>query len=192
VSGARSGGESRGGPTVLRIVVGGQLRRLREVRGISRQTAGYAIRASEAKISRLELGRVSFKLRDVADLLTLYDSDPAQRELLLGLAEQASSPGWWHSYSEVLPHWFEMYVGLEQDASVIRCYEAQFVPGLFQTQAYARAVTRLGQLGSPTGDIELRVRLRLARQDLLTRAEPPTCGRWSTRPRSGAWSAARR
>ena len=88
---------SRGGPTVLRIALGGQLRRLREANRISRQAAGEAIRGSHAKISRLEMGRVGFKERDVVDLLTLYGiNDKQERELCLGLARRGNAPGWWH------------------------------------------------------------------------------------------------
>ncbi|WP_051579450.1 helix-turn-helix domain-containing protein [Pseudonocardia acaciae] len=163
-----------GGPTVLRIVLGTQLRRLREAKGISRQTAGYTIRASDAKISRLELGRVGYKQRDVADLLTLYGVvDEQEREAFFTLARQASSPGWWHKYSDVMPSWFELYLGLEQAASVIRTYQVQFVPGLFQTPEYVRAVAMLGHPGAAANDIDLRVELRMARQEILTRSEPP-------------------
>ncbi|GAA5167557.1 helix-turn-helix transcriptional regulator [Pseudonocardia eucalypti] len=167
-------GMRRGGPTVLRLMLGAQLRRLREARGISRQDAGYSIRASDAKISRLELGRVGYKQRDVADLLTLYGvEDEREREAFLTLAQQASSPGWWNKYSDVLPAWFEMYVGLEQAASVIRSYQVQFVPGLFQTADYARSVTLLGHPGAPPDDVDLRVDLRLARQEILTAGDAP-------------------
>src|SRR5436190_13115773 len=100
------------------MLLGSQLRRLREARGITREAAGYSIRASESKISRMELGRVSFKARDVEDLLTLYGvTDEAEREPLLGLARDSSVAGWWHSYSDVLPGWFQTYVGLEGAAS---------------------------------------------------------------------------
>lgn len=166
--------QPHGGPTVLRIILGTQLRRLREAKGISRQTAGYTIRCSDAKISRLELGRVGYKQRDVADLLTLYGVTNAQeREAFLGLAHQASAPGWWHKYSDVLPSWFEIYLGLEQAASVIRSYEVQFVPGLFQTEAYVRAVTLLGHIGASAADIDRRVHLRMVRQELLTTPDAP-------------------
>ena len=135
----------RGGPTILRIVLGTQLRRLREARGISREQAGEAIRGSHTKISRLELGRTGYKERDVADLLTLYGAtDPDEREGFFALARKASVPGWWNTYSDVLPQWFEQLLGLEEAASVIRSYEVQFVPGLLQTRDYARACTRLG------------------------------------------------
>src|ERR671923_478908 len=106
-----------------RILLGSQLRKLREARGVSREEAGYSIRASESKISRMELGRVSFKTRDVEDLLTLYGiTDEAERNSLLSLAKEANVAGWWHSYSDVLPSWFPTYVGLEGACSLIRAY----------------------------------------------------------------------
>jgi transcriptional regulator with XRE-family HTH domain len=158
------------GPTVLRIMLGSQLRQLRERRGISREAAGYAIRASESKISRMELGRVGFKERDVVDLLSLYGVDNHEdRSALLSLARDANEPGWWHKYSDVLPTWFQAYVGLEAAASLIRAYEVQFVPGLLQTEDYARAVIRLGYGGSPAEEIERRVALRMERQAVLAR-----------------------
>ena len=167
---------SRGNsPTVLRIVIGTQLRRLREAHGITRETAGDAIRASHAKISRLELGRVGFKARDVADLLDLYGVvDPVERDGFLRLVQQANTPGWWHRYSDVLPGWFEMYVRLEQAASVIRSYQVQFVPGLFQTEEYARAVISSGAAGEAVDEIERRVNLRMTRQKLLAEPHAPT------------------
>lgn len=162
------------GSTVRRILLGSQLRRLREERGVSRQEAGYVIRASESKISRLELGRVSFKERDVADLLTLYGvTDEAEREALLQLAREANAPGWWHSYSDVLPSWFQTYVGLEGAASLIRTYELQFVPGLLQSEAYCRAVIRLGNARATEQQIDQRVELRMQRQRRLHGPKAP-------------------
>jgi transcriptional regulator with XRE-family HTH domain len=165
---------SSGGPTVRRILLGSQLRRLREVKGISREAAGYHIRASESKISRLELGRVSFKERDVADLLTLYGlTDESERTLLLEMAREANKPGWWHNFSDILPGWFQPYVGLEEAASMIRTYEIQFVPGLLQTEEYARAVVAQGSRGTPRDVIERRVSVRMNRQKLLTKQGAP-------------------
>jgi transcriptional regulator with XRE-family HTH domain len=161
------------GPTVLRILLGSQLRMLREVKGITREEAGYAIRASGSKISRMELGRVSFKERDVTDLLKLYGVDDDEAATLVELAIQANSPGWWHKYGDVLPDWFQVYVGLEEAASLIRLYEVQFVPGLLQTADYARAVVQLGQPGAAPEEIERRISLRLARQELLTKPGGP-------------------
>ncbi|GAA2167373.1 helix-turn-helix transcriptional regulator [Actinomadura napierensis] len=162
------------GSTVRRILLGSQLRRLREQRGVTRQDAGYVIRASESKISRLELGRVSFKERDVDDLLTLYGvGDKAERDALIQLAREANTPGWWHRYNDVLPGWFQTYVGLEESAALIRTYELQFVPGLLQSEGYARAVIRLGNAGAAEHEIDQRVELRLQRQERLTGPDAP-------------------
>ncbi|GGJ46600.1 helix-turn-helix domain-containing protein [Streptomyces brasiliensis] len=156
------------------MLLGSQLRRLRESRGITREAAGYSIRASESKISRMELGRVSFKTRDVEDLLTLYGiTDDMERESLLSLAREANVAGWWHSYSDVLPSWFPTYVGLEGAASLIRAYEVQFVHGLLQTEEYARAVVRRGMKGASVADVERRVALRLERQKYLVSENAP-------------------
>jgi transcriptional regulator with XRE-family HTH domain len=162
------------GPTALRMILGSQLRRLREEAGVTPDQAGYEIRASRSKISRMEHGRVGFKERDVADLLTLYAiTDERVRDSMLSLARQASTPGWWSKYGDLLPDWFESYLGMEGAASVIRTFELQFVHGLFQTEAYARAVTMLGHKAAPAEEIERRVSLRLKRQDVLASPEPP-------------------
>ncbi|CAL9514959.1 hypothetical protein SUDANB96_03751 [Streptomyces sp. enrichment culture] len=162
------------GSVVRRMLLGSQLRRLREARGITREAAGYSIRASESKISRMELGRVSFKTRDVEDLLTLYGvTDEAERNALVSLAREANVAGWWHSYSDVLPNWFPTYVGLEGAASLIRAYEVQFVHGLLQTEDYARAVVRRGMKGASEADVERRVALRLERQKHLVAESAP-------------------
>ncbi len=163
-----------GGAIVLRMLLGTQLRRLRETAGITPEQAGYEIRGSRSKISRMETGRVGFKIRDVTDLLALYGvTDEQLRSRFLSLARQCSKPDWWAKYSDVLPDWFETYLGLESAASAIRSFEIQFVHGLFQTEDYARAVTRLGHKAAPAGEIEHRVGLRMKRQDLLTRPDPP-------------------
>ncbi len=174
------------GPTVLRIALGAQLRRLREASGITAEAAGYAIRASHAKISRIELGRVSFKERDVADLLTLYGITNEQKQgPFLALARQANEPGWWHRYSDILPDWFEMYLGLEQACAVIRTYEPQLMPGLLQTQDSARAVIKLGHSSESADDIERRIALRMARQEILNRPEAPNV--WAVIDEAALW-----
>ncbi|MET7602482.1 helix-turn-helix transcriptional regulator [Streptomyces avermitilis] len=156
------------------MLLGSHLRRLRESRGITREAAGYSIRASESKISRMELGRVSFKTRDVEDLLTLYGiTDDSERTSLLSLAKEANVAGWWHSYSDVLPSWFPTYVGLEGAAHHIRSYEVQFVHGLLQTEAYAHAVVARGMQGASAADIDRRVALRLERQKYLVAKSAP-------------------
>jgi transcriptional regulator with XRE-family HTH domain len=155
------------GPTVLRILLGTQLRRLREARGITAQQAAKEIRASESKISRIELGRNAFREVDIADLLTLYGiTDTAEREQLLSLASQANQPGWWHRYQDVLPGWFQAYIGLEESAETIRSYDSQFVPGLLQTEEYAAAVLELGEFSLE--ETERLVYLRKERQRRFT------------------------
>ncbi|REE98714.1 helix-turn-helix domain-containing protein [Thermomonospora umbrina] len=162
------------GPVVPRVLLGSRLRRLREEAGVTREAAGEEIRASGSKISRLELGRTGFKQRDVADLLSLYGvADEAERAVLLEMARQANGPAWWHAYAEVVPSWFQSYLSLEPAAAVIRTYEVQFVPGLLQTEEYARAVIRVGHPGAAAAEVERRVELRMRRQAILHRARPP-------------------
>src|ERR1700740_3165912 len=145
------------GPTALRIALGAHLRRLREARRITPAQAVGAMRATHSKISRLERGRSAAKQRDVADLLTLYGiTDEAEREQVLSLARQASTPGWWQQYNDVLPRWFELYVGLDRAASIIRTYEVQFVHGLLQTEDYARAVILIANARAPADEIAPR------------------------------------
>ena len=162
------------GGIILRLLLGTQLRRLREAAGVTPERAGYEIRASRSKISRMETGHVGFKARDITDLLSLYGATDEQlRTRLLTMAQQASRPDWWSQFGDILPGWFENYLGLESVSATIRTFELQFVHGLFQTQDYARAVTRLGHRAAPPLEIERRVGLRMRRQELLTRAEPP-------------------
>jgi len=161
------------GPTVQRLVLGGHLRRLREEAGMTTERAAMSIRGSHSKISRMEHGRVGFKERDIADLLTLYGIGPGdEREALLNLAREASTPGWWQTYADILPHWVEPYFGLEAAASFIREYELQFVPGLLQIEDYARAVIRLGNLPSQE-EVNRRAWARISRQEILNRKNPP-------------------
>ena len=166
-------GPRSAGPTVQRLVLGGHLRRLREQAHITTEQAAGVIRGSHSKISRMEHGRVGFKERDIADLLTMYGvTDGDEREALLKLARESNTPGWWQGYADILPHWVEPYFGLEAAASFIRNYELQFVPGLLQTQGYALSLIRLGN--APTEeDVLRRAEARMSRQDILRRETPP-------------------
>jgi DNA-binding XRE family transcriptional regulator len=167
-------GSDRGGPTVQRMLVGAKLRRLRTDLGITRDQAADHIRASAWKIHRLENGQVGFKERDLRDLLDLYQvDDPQEVADTLALAREANHPGWWQHYGDVLPAWFRAYVDLESAASLIRTYEGQFVPGLLQTDDYIRAVVQGAHLDHTAEDVGRRVRLRMARQTVLTREQPP-------------------
>jgi len=166
--------QAGGGPTVQRMLVGARLRRLRTELGLTREEAAQAIRASEWKIHRLENGQVGFKDRDIIDLLARYQvTDPAEVADFLTLTREANTPGWWQHYGDVLPSWFRTYVDLEQAATLIRTYEGQFVPGLLQTDDYMRAVVRGAHLEETGDEVGRRVRLRMARQILLTREGPP-------------------
>lgn len=170
--------DSAGDAAVLRMRLGGQLRRFREAAGVTPERAGFEIRASRSKISRLENGRVKLKSRDVTDLLTLYGvTDEALRSKFLALARRSGVRDWWLDYGDIMPGWFETYLGLEAAAATIRSFEVQFVHGLFQTEDYVRAVTRLGRKAAPAAEIDRWVSLRLKRQELLTRPDPPSV--WS-------------
>jgi hypothetical protein len=173
-TGGGAHGEPGTGPTVRRIILGTQLRRLRETAGYSRYDAGYTIRASESKMRRLETGQVGFKERDVADLLTLYGvTSDVERQQFLDLVHQSNQQGWWHPYTDLIPKWFEDYVGLEEAASRIQTYEVMFVPGLLQTEEYARAVAGHGELRPTAAEIDRRVELRRRRQKILVGPNAP-------------------
>jgi transcriptional regulator with XRE-family HTH domain len=162
------------GSMVRRILLGSQLRRLREAKGITREDAGYTIRASESKISRMELGRVSFKERDVTDLLSLYGvDDETERAALVTLVREANQAGWWHSFSDAMPNWFQTYVGLEEAAALIRTYQVQFIPGLLQTEDYARAIVLLNRPHMDPSELERRINVRMRRQKLVADGDGP-------------------
>ncbi|MFC4560669.1 helix-turn-helix domain-containing protein [Nocardiopsis mangrovi] len=151
------------------MLLGSELRKYREAKGISRGEAGHHIRGSESKISRMELGRVGFKARDVEDLLRLYGvSDRMLISTMSQMARDTKKPGWWQQFGEALPNWFQVYVGLEEAATRIRVYEAQFVPGVLQTEDYARAIITGG--GAATDPMtEPRVAVRMRRQRHIER-----------------------
>ncbi|MFP5068097.1 helix-turn-helix domain-containing protein [Pseudonocardia nantongensis] len=170
-------GEDRG-PTARRIVLGTHLRRLREQAGIKRSDAAYSIRGSDSKMSRLESGKVGFKPRDVEDLLTMYGiGDEAEREQVVAMAADSNESGWWARYTDVVPGWFEDFVGLEASASRILSYELLFVPGLLQTESYARATVSGGRPDLSPADrdaVEKRLEVRMRRQRILHRKDAPT------------------
>jgi transcriptional regulator with XRE-family HTH domain len=163
-----------GGPTVRRLLVGSMLRRLRTEKGITREEAADAIRASAWKIHRLENGQVGYKDRDLVDLLGLYGvTDQQEIAALLELAREANSPGWWFRYGDVVPPWFRAYMDLEAAATLIRAYEGQLVPGLLQTADYARATIAGMLLPQAPEEVERRVTLKLARQQILEDPDGP-------------------
>ena len=158
------------GPTALRMQIGARLRLMRESKGIGRAEAGHAIGSSASKMSRLELGRQSFKIQDVLKLLDLYGvHEEEERAAFAGLVQEAKKPGWWQGYGDVLPSWFEQDLGIEQSARTIRTYEVQYIPGLLQTREYARAVIGLEHHDAPYDGLERRLTVRMTRQEILHR-----------------------
>ncbi|MBL7256248.1 helix-turn-helix domain-containing protein [Actinoplanes sp. LDG1-01] len=157
------------------MLLGSQLRRLREEHGVARAEAAEALGTADSTVSRMELGRVALKETNVAVLLTLYGvDDEEERAAFLARVRETNTQCWWHPYSDVTPNWLQRYLGLEATASVIRTYEAQWLPGLLQTEAYAEALIRLGTYSQRDDEVARRVRLRLERQQVLSQPDPPT------------------
>jgi DNA-binding XRE family transcriptional regulator len=161
-------------PTVLRIILGRQLQTLREKAGMSYEQAADTIYASAWTLRRMEKAEVGLKLNYVKSLLMAYGiTDVRDIDTFLDLAREANKPGWWHSYTDVLPAWFRVFPGLEQAAELIRGYEPHCIPGLLQTEEYARALTAAGYPNASSEETARRVALRMARQQILSRPEPP-------------------
>ncbi|MEV5098834.1 helix-turn-helix domain-containing protein [Streptomyces rochei] len=166
--------ERRAAPTVGQVVLGRRLQELRETAGLKREEAAKVLRVAPATVRRMEMAEVALKIPYVQILLTAYGVPAAEVSAFVALAEEANQPGWWQRYHDVLPDWFSMYVSLEGAARIVRSYEPHFVPGLLQTEDYARAVMEAGTIGNAGGDaVERHVSLRMERQRLLERADPP-------------------
>jgi transcriptional regulator with XRE-family HTH domain len=159
---------------VGQVVLGKRLQDLRERAGLKREEAAKVLRVAPATIRRMETAEVALKIPYVQLLLKAYGITDSEAEGFVALAEEANLPGWWQRFHDVLPGWFSMYVSLEGAASLIRAYEPQFVPGLLQTEGYARAILRSGAVGASSAeDIERHVALRMERQSLLNRDDAP-------------------
>jgi hypothetical protein len=153
-------------------LLGDQLRRIRTERGIDRESAGEYLDGSVSKISRIEVGDVGIKDRDLERLLDFYEvRQPNERAAIHHIASVASNRQWWHQYSDVVPDWFSCYLGLEWAAQSIRTYELRFVPGLLQAPAYAREVIRL-RCQEPR-EISRRLELRMHRHRTLVERGSP-------------------
>ncbi|WP_432014639.1 helix-turn-helix domain-containing protein [Streptomyces cucumeris] len=166
-------GEARSAPTVGQMVLGMRLRDLREKAGVSYEAAAKALHVNQTTVRRMEKAEVGLKLPYVEKLLQTYGAEQEEIDAFLALAEDANRPGWWHRFRDVLPDWFSLYVSLEGAASRIRAYEPHFVPGLLQTEAYARALLRIGFPNGSEREVDRRVALRMERQELLTRPDGP-------------------
>ncbi|SEP62807.1 helix-turn-helix domain-containing protein [Streptomyces radiopugnans] len=159
--------------TVGRIVLGLRLRDLRERAGCSFEEAAAALSVNAATVRRMEKAEVGLKPLFVEKLLETYGVERQEIDSFLALVEESRKPGWWHRFRDVLPDWFGLYVSLEGSASVIRGYEPHCVPGLLQTEDYARALLRTGFPNAPEDELERRVALRMGRQRLLTGSGAP-------------------
>ncbi|MFF9767988.1 helix-turn-helix domain-containing protein [Streptomyces sp. NPDC014636] len=166
--------ERRAAPTVGQVVLGKRLQELREAAGFSREEAARVLRVASATVRRMEMAEVALKIPYVQVLLTTYGVAEEEADAFVRLAEEANQPGWWQRFHDVLPDWFSLYVSLEGAARIIRSYEPHFVPGLLQTEAYARAVMEAGTIGQTSPEsVERHVSLRMERQRLLERQDPP-------------------
>ncbi|MGV9547061.1 helix-turn-helix domain-containing protein [Streptomyces ardesiacus] len=166
--------ERRAAPTVGQVVLGRRLQELRETAGLKREEAAKVLRVAPATVRRMETAEVALKIPYVQILLTAYGVAADEVAAFVALAEEANQPGWWQRYHDVLPDWFSLYVSLEGAARIIRSYEPHFVPGLLQTEEYARSVLESGTIGNVGGDaVERHVSLRMERQRLLERPVPP-------------------
>ncbi|MEU6276722.1 helix-turn-helix transcriptional regulator [Streptomyces populi] len=166
--------EPRSAPTVGQVVLGRRLLDLRERAGLKREEAARILRVAPATVRRMEMAEVSLKIPYLQLLLKSYGVGDQEAEAFVQLAEDANKPGWWQRFHDILPDWFSMHVSLEGAASLLRSYEPHFVPGLLQTEDYARGVLEAGAIGQTRPeDIERHVALRMQRQDLLTREDAP-------------------
>ncbi|MGH3950572.1 MAG: helix-turn-helix domain-containing protein [Pseudonocardiaceae bacterium] len=161
-------------PAVSRTALGVRLRQFRERCGLFAEEAGRGVGVSGSDITHLEQGQDGWGSSMVSALLTLYDVvDEADRARVLALTGQANAPGWWQPYQDFLPFWAQTYLGLEQAAVRIRSFTPRFIPGLLQTESYAREVIRLDYPHAPEGEVERRVELRMRRQQILHQARSP-------------------
>ncbi|MER5227988.1 helix-turn-helix domain-containing protein [Streptomyces flaveus] len=166
--------EPRSAPTVGQVVLGRRLLDLRERAGLKREEAARILRVTAATVRRMEMAEVALKIPYLQLLLKAYGVSEEESDAFVALAEEANQPGWWQRFHDILPGWFSMYVSLEGAAGLIRSYEPHFVPGLMQTEEYARGVMESGAIGQTRPeDIERHVALRMQRQELLTREDAP-------------------
>ncbi|WP_063729526.1 helix-turn-helix domain-containing protein [Streptomyces sp. RTd22] len=166
--------EPRSAPTVGQVVLGKRLQELREKAGLKREQAAQVLRVAPATVRRMETAEVALKVPYVRMLLDSYGVIGSELEAFISLTEEANRPGWWQRFHDILPDWFSVHVSLEGAAEMIRAYEPHFVPGLLQTEDYARAVMQTGAIGKAgPKEAERHVALRMERQSLLNRPEAP-------------------
>jgi transcriptional regulator with XRE-family HTH domain len=165
------------GSTVPRRQLGRHLRELRNRARLTVKAAAEALEWSEAKIWRIETGQTSLRSHDVETMCRVYGAGSDLAGALMALAKETKAKGWWHSYGDVIPNWFDVYISLEEAATALSVYQSELVPGLLQTEDYARTLIRTDNPGIGEQEIERRVQLRIERQALLTRVtDPPGIG----------------
>ncbi|MEV6815908.1 helix-turn-helix transcriptional regulator [Micromonospora sp. NPDC051296] len=160
------------GSTVPRRELGRLLRQTREQAGIGLEAAASDLEWSRAKMYRIESGQTPIRALDVEQMCRLYGASPEMSEVLVSLAKESKSKGWYHAYGEVIPRWFQLYVGLESAATRLRTYEHALVPGLLQTPEYVAELARTQSGGATDEEVAKHVELRLERQRILTRKRP--------------------
>jgi transcriptional regulator with XRE-family HTH domain len=166
-------------PTVPQRALAAALERRREAAGVSREDVGRALEWSDMKLYRIETARVTVSPGDIRELARLYRLDDADTETLVALARQAKRPGWWKGMAQALPAGFSVHLELETTARAVRTYEAQFVPGLWQTEEYARAVLSARSVSSTPEQVARQVIIRMRRQQILDRDSPPPPEMWA-------------
>ncbi|MFG1667632.1 helix-turn-helix domain-containing protein [Streptomyces sp. Y7] len=160
------------------MVLGRRLQELRKAKGLSAQEVGHRLRQAHTTVIRMEQAKVTLKWATVKAMLEIYGVDETEAMQFLALTDQANEPGWWQSYRDALPSWFAVHVSLENSATHIRGYEPHVVPGLLQTDDYARDVLRLNRPRPTQEELDRRVALRMERQALLTRTDPAPPQLW--------------
>ncbi|WP_217127584.1 helix-turn-helix transcriptional regulator [Streptomyces sp. AC558_RSS880] len=161
-----------GSPTARRRRLSIELKKLREKSALTCAQVGEALDWSGSKVNRMETGSGRVQPSDIDALCRFYDTSDELREFLKSLAREAKTRGWWQVHGAGVPEWFNIYIGLEQDASTLRQYQCEVLPGLMQTKAYARELHTTGAHMSAE-DIDRAVRVRLERQEMLARPDSP-------------------
>jgi transcriptional regulator with XRE-family HTH domain len=160
-------------PPVRRRLLGAGLRRLREQGGFTLEDAARILECDRSKISRIETGQRGMRPKELRELLTEYGVPEARRNALVAIARQAHQAGWWQTYGHVLDDAYQDFIGLEATAAAIWTYEAQLIPGLLQTDAYARAIADASLVNETQEEHDQFVQVRLTRQQVLTRDDNP-------------------
>ena len=161
------------GSTVPRRQLGRYLRDLRGRQRITVKAAAEQLEWSETKIWRIENGHTSLRSHDVELMCRIYGAPPHMTEALMGLAKETKTKGWWHSYGDVIPEGFDVYIGLEEAASLLSMYQAELVPGLLQTEDYARTIIKADKPDEDDEQIDRLVQVRIERQALIRRSATP-------------------